>query len=511
MAPAAEVIESRTAVTSELHAAVKQSFIWGLGGVLAKAASFLMLPLYTHYLAPSDYGVWELLDLSMSLLGMLLNMGLTASILKHYAAAETQEDRRRIIGTSLVFALLTGSVVLAVGSALIPAATRALFGKGFSSIYLFVSLAQSVMAYVANVPYTLMRARNQAQRLVAYDTGVLVFILILNIYLVVFLKLGLLGVLLSPVLVGTVKTIVLFVNTRHGFGMSIDPKRLRQLLAFGAPLVLSNLTMFVLNFSDRFFLREFRSLETVGIYAVGYKFGFMLNFLVIQSFNMMWQVRMYVIYKQADHRRIFQHIFVLYSLVLIGSGLGLALFGPATIPVLVDQRYIGAATVIPVVTLAYIFLGIGYFLQVGMFLASQTMLVGMVSAMASLVNLVLNYVLIRSFGMTGAAWATLLGFLTLAIGSYFFSERVCPLRLGVGRVIKALLLAVGAYLISQWQVSPALWAILLWKALWLVGFGASVWAAGVLSADEIATLIDVKEKGLKLTSRWLKPAWLGRS
>jgi O-antigen/teichoic acid export membrane protein len=511
MASPAEVIDGRVAVTSELNTAVKQSFIWGIGGVLAKAASFVMLPLYTHYLAPSDYGIWELLDLAMSLLGMLLNLGLTAAILKYYAAAETKEDKRRIISTSFVFALLTGSVVYAGGAALIPAATRALFGPGISSVYLFLSFTLSVMAYVATVPYTLMRARNQAQRLVTYDTAGTVVILVLNVYFVVVLKLGLLGVLLSPLLVGTLKTIVLFFWTRHDIAISVDSKRLRQLLVFGGPLVLSNLTMFALNFSDRFFLREFRSLEVVGIYAVGYKFGYMLNFLVIQPFNMMWQTRMFVIHKQADHQRIFRHMFVLYSLLLIGSGLGLALFGATVVPMLVDHRYVGAASIIPIVTLAYIFLGMGYFLQVGMFLASRTMLIGAVSAMAAVANLVLNYILIRSFGMTGAAWATLLGFLVLAIGSYVFSERVCPLALGLGRVVKALLLATAVYLASQLPVVSGWWAVLLWKTILFGAFGALVWATGVLSADEVATVSSVRESAQKVMSRWLKPVWVGRS
>jgi O-antigen/teichoic acid export membrane protein len=511
MAAPTQVLDSRTAVTSELNIAVKQSFVWGIGGVLIKAASFVMLPLYTHYLAPREYGIWELLDLLMSLLGMLLNIGLTTAVLKYYAAAETSEDRRRVISTSFVFALLTGSIVFTIGCAVIPVATHALFGPGVSSLYLFLSFGFAVMAYVAAVPYTLMRAQNRAELLVSYDTVGMVVMLALNIYFVVVLKLGVLGVLLSPLLVGTVKTIVLFYWTRHDIGLSIDPKRLRQLLVFGGPLVLSNLTMFALNFSDRFFLREFRSLEAVGIYAVGYKFGYMLNFLVIQPFNMMWQARMFVIHKQDDHQRIFRHMFVLYSLVLIGVGLGLALFGSTAIQILVDQRYVGATAIIPIVTLAYVFLGVGYFLQAGMFLASRTMLIGIVSAAAGIGNLILNYVLIRSFGMAGAAWATLLGFLILAVGSYIFSQRVCPLSLGLERMLKALFLAIGVYLLSQWLVVADWWAALLWRAASFCAFVALVWITGVLSSDEVATIVAVRQSAVRVTSRWLKPAWLGRT
>src|SRR5579884_2371353 len=207
MASPAEVIESGTVVASEVNTAVKQSFVWGLGGILTKAVSFVMLPVYTHYLPPSNYGIWELLDLLMSLLGMLLNMGMTAAILKYYAAADSDEDRRRVSSTSFFFALVTGLTVFTMGVALVPFITRALFGPGVSSVYLLLSFTVSVMAYVATVPYTIMRAKNRAQTLVSYDTIGTVVMLLLNIYFVVGLKWGLMGVLVSPLVVGTAKTI----------------------------------------------------------------------------------------------------------------------------------------------------------------------------------------------------------------------------------------------------------------------------------------------------------------
>ena len=507
----ASMVLDRTSVTTEINAAVKQSFLWGLGGVLTKAVSFFMLPLYTHYLPPSEYGIWELLDLLMSLLGMMLNMGLTAAILKYYAAAASDEERRRVASSSFIFALITGLIVFAVGLALLPTLTHALLGPGVTSLYLFLSFTVSVMAYIATVPYTLMRAKDRAQLLVTYDTIGTAVILTLNVVFVLACGLGLLGVLLSPLIVGTVKTIIVFYWTRRDITFSVDRNRLRQLLIFGGPLVLSNLTMFVLNFSDRFFLREFRGLDAVGIYAVGYKFGYMLSFLLIQPFNMMWQSRMFVIHKQADHVRIFRNMFVLYSVLLVASGLGLSLFGPTILPLLVDYRYTSAAAIVPIVTLAYVFLGMGYFLQVGMFLACRTVLIGLVSAAASVVDLALNFLLIRAYGMMGAAWATLFGFLVLAGGSYYCSHRVFPMPLGIGRVTKALFLAAVVFFLSQWSVVQTPTALLLWKTGLLAAFAVLLWAAGVLSHDEIATFASVRDSALKAISRMLTPIGWARS
>ena len=68
------------AIASEIATAVKHSIVYGLGGILTKALGFFLLPLYTHYLTPRDYGMFELLDLTMSLLGDVSQHGTFWSI-----------------------------------------------------------------------------------------------------------------------------------------------------------------------------------------------------------------------------------------------------------------------------------------------------------------------------------------------------------------------------------------------------------------------------------------------
>ena len=171
------------------------------------------------------------------------------------------------------------------------------------------------------------------------------------------------------------------------------------MMGFGLPLIFSNLAMLTLNFSDRFFLKHFRSIEVVGIYAVGYKFGYMLNLLLVQPFLAMWQARMYIIHGQPDHARIYGQIFVLYSVVLIYSGLALAMLSPEIVHVMVESKFSSSQDVIPLIVLAYIFYGISYYAQLGMLLTNNTRVIGMIGAVVAVLNLGLNYFLISgSYG-----------------------------------------------------------------------------------------------------------------
>jgi O-antigen/teichoic acid export membrane protein len=486
MATAAESATERHSVTKEIGVAARHSVVYGIGGILTKAVSFLLLPFYTHYLVPRDYGVLEILDLSMSLLAMFLNMGVTAALLKHYGSAESDEEKRNVIGSTFLFALSTGVFVFLAGMPFIPKLTLLLLGPQVPSSYMFVSFGGFVLNYISNVPYTHLRAKEASGKIVVFDIVVAVAILALNIYFIVSWHMALFGVLLSPLIVGVLKMLVLIKWMAKDIALRMDWRLLRRILGFGAPLILFNLTMFTLNFSDRYFLQRIVSLDAVGLYAVGYKFGFMLNFLLIQPFNMMWQARMYLVYRRPDHRRIFGQVFVLYSAALLVGALGLALFGSEIVRIMADKRYAAAGSVVAPVALAYVFLGIGYYLQLGMFLSGRTGMIGLISAGAAIVNLACNELLITRFGMTGAAWATVLGFLAIAVGSYYFSQRTCPLDLPVGRVVRGLAAALGIYFVgSKPHLGPAL--AMAVKSILLLGFPFLLRAIGVLSHDELET------------------------
>lgn len=508
MTPA--VVLEQAPATKEIGTAVKHGFVYGTGGILQKALGFLMLPFYTHYLTPRDFGIWEILNITMSVLGMFLAMGITAGLLRYYGAADSQQEKRTIVSTAYLFVLATGLCAFAAGSLLVHDATLLLFGPGVPDSYLLLMFGFFILGYINAVPVAYLRAKEKSRLLVTLDVGGTFLILALNIYFVAVLKLAISGVLLSQFIITLLSLPLLALWIWRQVGIHINWGLLRKLVSFGAPLVLSNLAMFTLNFSDRFFLQRFRSLEVVGIYSMGYKFGYIISLLLIQPFNMMWMARMYLIYRRSDHQKIFSQIFVLYSSVVIFAALAFALFSPELFAIMVDARYAAGRQVVPLIALAYIFLAMGSYLQLGAFLVSRTDLIGIVSAVAAGSNLLLNYLLIRHFGMMGAAWATVLGFAVLAIGSYYVSQLVYLLDLGVTRVLKALAAAVTIYLLGRALNVQSFPIASLINGSLLAVFTVSLWTAGILSQDDIGTLVSLRKGAGDSMMRFLRPAWLRR-
>src|SRR5690242_19015075 len=95
----------------ELKKLAKHTGIYGAGSVLGKMVGFFMIPFYTHYLTTADYRTLELLDLSLSLLGLVLMMWMNASIIRHYYDCEDKKERNQVVGTVLILAAVIGTLV----------------------------------------------------------------------------------------------------------------------------------------------------------------------------------------------------------------------------------------------------------------------------------------------------------------------------------------------------------------------------------------------------------------
>src|SRR5262245_33413621 len=100
---------------SEIRTLGRHAAIYGLGTVLAKLASFIMLPIYTRYLTPADYGVLELLSMTIDLIGMLTGMTLTASVFPFYTEARSSGKEKEVMTTAAIGVTALAVVTAGVG------------------------------------------------------------------------------------------------------------------------------------------------------------------------------------------------------------------------------------------------------------------------------------------------------------------------------------------------------------------------------------------------------------
>jgi O-antigen/teichoic acid export membrane protein len=340
---------------------------------------------------------------------------------------------------------------------------------------------------------------------VAIGTISLVLSLLFNIYFIAVRHVGVVGVLYSSLISSTVVTAPLAVYTIRNIRLSFSPAKLKGLVIFGAPLIITSIASFAVNFSDRFFLRHFATLSTVGVYALGYKFGFMLSLLVVQPFDTIWQARIYEIAKRNNSGEMFSRLFEYYWLILVTAALGLSIVIKEVVALISSSNFQDAYKVVPVVALAYVFQGTNRFVLAGTYIAKKTVWLAPVGLVTAAGNVGLNLLLIPRFGMMGAAWSTALSFLLMSVLSLTVSQRVYPIPYVFTRLLMWGSGAAIVYSVSTFILLPSLILQLTAKLALFAGFPIVLYLLGFFSKGEV-------EQGKTLTqaflikSRLLSPA-----
>lgn len=392
----------------QLSALYGQFFVYLLGNIGTRAVGFIMMPLYTRYLSPEEYGVIELIELSMQVVALVIGMNGIGVAMVRVCYDYTEEERRNeVVSSAFLTTLLLCALAALLGYPVAGWGSRHLFQTLRYSSLLRVSLLTLVTACPWEIFLIYLRMRRRAAGFVAYSTLQLIVVVSLNIYFIAFMKLGIWGFVLSKLITTSLGLALAGVVMAREVGVAWRWQPIRQMARMSAPMIFAAAGFFVIHFSDRFFLARYGTLYDVGIYALAYKFGFLLTYLAAEPFDKVWGATMFDYVHGPDWRKQVARalIYLLYILVLVA--LGIVVFSPVVLRVMVTSAFRQAGGLIPIIVLAYLMRQIGNFCQSLFYINKRVIAISMIVGIAAVLNLGLNFLLIGPFGMYGAAWATL--------------------------------------------------------------------------------------------------------
>ena len=401
----------------------KQTLVYTAGIMIGKVASFVMLPVYTRFLTPADYGLLELLGMTIDVIGMITGVGLVAGVFKFYSAVDDEKSKRGYISTAGIAVICLAVATSILGFALSPQITRLVFGANGNPFYLRLYFLLYLLQNFEYVPLLLIRAENRSVFFVTINSLKLLVVLSLNIFFVVHLRMGIEGVLASSIITSGAVAIGLTSYLFRRTGVLFANEKFRQMLQFGSPMVLWSVGTFILVFSDRFFLNHYNDTASVGIYSLAYKFAFLLSALAFVPFQTVWDVQRFEIAKQPDASAIYARVFLYMNVVLGLVGLVLSLFVKDLLAVMSDPAFLPAYRLVPLIVAAQIvFTWTGYW-NVGLYISGETKAMGTGALVLVPITLILNYLLISRFGMYGAAWSTFVSYAIRFAWIYSWAQR----------------------------------------------------------------------------------------
>ena len=188
----------------------------------------------------------------------------------------------------------------------------------------------------------------------------------------------------------------------------------------------------ILDLSDRWFLEYFTDIETVGLYGVGYKLAAIMLIFVL-AFNTAWQPFFLQQRKERNAPAMFAKITIYAIGGLACCWLFFSLWMDQIVQIQIHGKYLIGAEfwsgigITPLIMLAYFFQAL-YLLQLpGIYILEKTKWAPVFRGLGAATNIILNIIFIPKFGLTGAAVATVLAYLVMAVAIWFYNRKHYPI------------------------------------------------------------------------------------
>ncbi len=463
--------------------------VYGLSSIVGRLLNYLLTPLYVRVFLPGEYGVMVELYAYIAFINVFYSWGMETAFF-HFSART--RDPQRVLSAAVTWVGLlagVGGLLLWLGA---PAIAEAL---GYPARTALIRLAALITFFdaLAILPFAWLRRRRQSIRFSIIRLGGILTAVVLNVFFLYLLpRMGYadrlpwpgrveLVFLANALASGVVVVWLLPLLLRHY--RHADGTLMRRLIGYGWPLMVAGLAAMINETADRPLLKWLlpgslnERMTAVGIYGANYKLA-ILMILFLQAFRYAAEPYFLQQAHEAEGRRAFGRLLLLYvgTMTLVFTGLTVNIhwvkffIGPAHSP------YHSGLGIVPIVMLAFIFLGIYYNLSVWYKHTEQTHAGMWMGLAGAVVTLAANGWLIPRVGIYGAAWATLLSYGSMMLLSAWWGRKAFPVAYPWGR-IAAVLGAGLAWVGVLWVLErDAFWHFELstvwWHNLWWLLFAA---------------------------------------
>ena len=420
----------------------KDTAIYGVSTMVGRFLNFLLVPFYTHVFTDFDYGIVSNLYIFIAIFNVIFIYGMDAAYLK-YAAVPSEKEDKDNFSTPYLSVLGMGIILIL----LIIALKKVIFVTldiPFDHLKLIFLVVPILFIDAVNViPFIKLRIERQAKKFAAFKILNIIVNVILNLYLILKLKWGIEAVFISNIAASAFTFLLLFPTVVKYFKIKLRTDLLVKFLKFGLPYLPAGLASMFIQGIDRPILGHLTDLSTVGVYSANYKLGIFMM-LFVSMFQYAWQPFFLQNAEEKNAKELFSKVLTYFtvaaSFILIFVSLFISdlvkirLFGHT----IIQHDYWGGLNIVPVILFGYLFNGLYVIFTAGIFIKEKSIYVPFITGVGAAVNIGVNFALIPSMGMMGAAIATLAAYLAMAISLYLVTQRIYKIHYEYAKMAKVL-------------------------------------------------------------------------
>ena len=443
--------------------------------IASKLVAVALLPIYTRFLSPADYGAAEVMYASIVAASIVVRLGAIEALLRFYY--QEDEDPDAVVRTSfatLFWAATAGALILLPFAGPISEGLLDQPDAGLARIAIGGLWVLTLFEYLL----TLFRLEERARAYFLTTMANVLLTIPVTLVLVAGFDEGAEGLLVGSYGTGAAFVAGLLWVHRRRLSLRWDPELNRRLLRFGVPTMPAELSLYSLNLIDRIIIVRYAGLAEAGLYSLGVKFAQGVNVLV-RGFQLAWPPLAYSIRDDDEARRAYAVIVTWFTAGCTFFVTALWLFSRWIVRALAAPEFYGSFKVIGLIATGVTLYALYMVLVVILGRTGRTGFNLPATLVATVVNIALNLILVPAMGIVGAGLALVASYIVVLVMMYVFTQRLFPVPYEWGRLarvvaVAAVLVGGAELLVPTEGIVGLLIRILLWAAylplLYLTGF-----------------------------------------
>jgi len=416
------------------------TIVFGLSTLVRPLSQLLLVRLHTntHFISVDEYAGWSLLQVALNIGIVILNLGIATAFFRHYLLASTDDERDAIVGNSFkltMFAAVFGAGILFLTGGLWSKVLLANSGFTVPARDIAIAIFGNTLSII---PLAFLRAEGRWKMFLAFNLMRFFSIIGLNVWFLIDLDLGLRGITLALAVTNIATALMIIPVIKGRIKKSTFMSGWKTLLRYGVPLIAIDITLFVLNGIPQIMLRWLHGSEEVALFGFGMKISFIAQFGIMMPFTIAFAPQLFRAKKEEiDPRPLYARTMGYIWTIAAAIALYVTLFSPELALLLGKNKFYHQA--IPIVAwlaLSVTFYGVFIVFSSGASLKDKTWVFPIILLVSSLLEFGCGWYWIRDYGIYGAAWAVLAGFISLAVFTYIVNQRIYPIAFPWLRVIK---------------------------------------------------------------------------
>jgi O-antigen/teichoic acid export membrane protein len=464
--------------------------------ILSKLIAVALLPLYTRYLSPADYGAAEVMFAAVVSASIIVRFGLIEAVLRYYY--EEDEVPGQVVATSFAALFWVSTIAALIALPFARPISEALLARPAPDLARIAIGGVWVLTMVEFL-LTLFRLEERAR---AYFLTTIVNVLAaigLTVVLVVGRGEGARGLLLGSYVSGAAVALGLIALNRRRLSLRVDLPLLRRMTRFGLPTMPAELSLYALNFVDRIVIVRSLGLAEAGLYSLAVKFAQAVNVLV-RGFQLAWPPLAYSIREDGEARRAYAAIVTWFVAGCAFVVTGMWLFSRWIVRVLAAPQFFDSYEAIGLIATGVTLYALYMVLVVILGRTGRTEFNFPAAIAALLVNVALNVALVPPFGIVGAGLALVASYLVVVGLMYVFTQRLFPVPYEWSRLARVLLVSTALVVLGELLLPASGFAGLLARiAVWLA-YPAPLLLSGFFTDEERGWLLRLRRPAELLAS-----------